>query len=211
MTIPRNLSTLAPYVSTTGVLSVTGGGSGVISSTGSGSLVLNTSPTLVTPNLGTPTFLTLTSATGLPVSTGISGLGTGVATALAVAVNTAGGLNTIDGAATLSNKRITPRVWPQSANATTYAIDTNSYDMVYITSQTATITTITTTGTPVQGQKLWISITGTASVGFTLSSTNFEISTAIATLPTTTSGTARLDMGFVWNTETSKWRCVAVA
>jgi hypothetical protein len=33
--------------------------------------------------LGTPTSLTLTSATGLPVSTGISGLGTGVATFLA--------------------------------------------------------------------------------------------------------------------------------
>ena len=33
--------------------------------------------------LGTPSSATLTNATGLPVSTGISGLGTGVATALA--------------------------------------------------------------------------------------------------------------------------------
>jgi hypothetical protein len=44
----------------------------------------------VTPALGTPTSVTLTNATGLPVSTGISGLGTGVATALAVNVGTAG-------------------------------------------------------------------------------------------------------------------------
>lgn len=48
------------------------------------------SPTLVTPALGTPASGTLTSCTGLPVATGISGLGTGVATALAVNVGSAG-------------------------------------------------------------------------------------------------------------------------
>lgn len=42
-----------------------------------------TSPTLVTPALGTPSGGVLTNATGLPVSTGIAGLGTGVATFLA--------------------------------------------------------------------------------------------------------------------------------
>lgn len=41
------------------------------------------SPSLTTPALGTPSSATLTNATGLPVSTGISGLGTGVATFLA--------------------------------------------------------------------------------------------------------------------------------
>lgn len=42
-----------------------------------------TSPALVTPALGTPASGTLTNATGLPISTGVSGLGTGVATFLA--------------------------------------------------------------------------------------------------------------------------------
>ena len=42
-----------------------------------------TSPTLTTPDLGTPSAGTLTNATGLPISTGVSGLGTGVATFLA--------------------------------------------------------------------------------------------------------------------------------
>jgi len=45
--------------------------------------VLLTDATLTTPILGTPQSGTLTSCTGLPVSTGISGLGTGVATFLA--------------------------------------------------------------------------------------------------------------------------------
>jgi len=59
-------------------------------STGSGDIVLATSPTLVTPNLGTPSAATLTNATGLPVSTGISGFGTGVAAALGVNIGSAG-------------------------------------------------------------------------------------------------------------------------
>lgn len=51
--------------------------------TGTGAAVFATSPTLVTPVLGTPSSGTLTSCTGLPISTGVSGLGTGVATFLA--------------------------------------------------------------------------------------------------------------------------------
>jgi hypothetical protein len=41
--------------------------------TGTGSAVFATSPTLVTPILGTPTSATLTNATGLPLTTGVTG------------------------------------------------------------------------------------------------------------------------------------------
>lgn len=64
-------------------LPVASGGTGVTTSTGTGSVVLSNSPTLVTPALGTPASATLTNATGLPISTGVSGLGANVATFLA--------------------------------------------------------------------------------------------------------------------------------
>jgi hypothetical protein len=57
-----------------------------------------TSPTLTTPVLGTPSSGTLTNCTGLPVSTGISGLGSNVATALATNVGSSGAFVTNEGA-----------------------------------------------------------------------------------------------------------------
>jgi hypothetical protein len=81
----------------TGILPVANGGTGISTSTGSGSVVLSTSPTLVTPILGTvtsgnisnctstsmqlvtpvlgtPTSVTLTNAIGLPLTTGVTGV-----------------------------------------------------------------------------------------------------------------------------------------
>jgi hypothetical protein len=61
---------LTPSTGTTGAITLAGtlavanGGTGVTTSTGSGSNVLSTSPTLVTPLLGTPTSGTLTNCTG---------------------------------------------------------------------------------------------------------------------------------------------------
>lgn len=71
---------------TTGVITSLTDSAGIAANisdeTGSGALVFASSPTLVTPALGTPSSATLTNATGLPISTGVSGLGTGVATFL---------------------------------------------------------------------------------------------------------------------------------
>lgn len=96
-----------------------------------------------------------------------------------------------------------------SSNATSYAINADTYATFDITNQTATITGITFTGTPSRDQTLWISITGTTAVAFTLDGTDFEASTLA--LPTTTVSTDRLDIGFVYNSATSKFRLVAQA
>ena len=107
---------------------------------------------------------------------------------------------------TLTNKRLTPRVGTVSSSATP-TINTDNYDVFTITALAVDITSMTTnlSGTPTDGQKLLIAITGTAARAITWGA-SFEASTIA--LPTTTVSTNRLDVGFIWNAATSKWRCI---
>ncbi len=116
---------------------------------------------------------------------------------------------TLAGTETLTNKRVTPRVSTTTSSATP-TINTDNVDIYGLTAQAADITSFTTnlSGTPTDGQKLWIYIVGTAARAITWGA-SFEASTVA--LPTTTVTTNRLDVGFVWNAATSKWRCVATA
>jgi hypothetical protein len=76
--------------------------------------------------LGTPSSGTLTSATGLPISTGVSGLGTGVATAAAVNTNANGGFPTTTGVTTW-----TPTISTDATPGTpTYTTRVGSYEKI---------------------------------------------------------------------------------
>ena len=117
---------------------------GVISDeTGSGSLVFATSPTLVTPVLGTPTSITLTNGTGLPVSgitaststaLGVGSVELGHATDTTIARVSAGvasieGVNivTTSSTDTLTNKTLTTPVISSPKISSTYTAKTAAY------------------------------------------------------------------------------------
>ena len=165
------------------------------------------SPTFLTPVLGTPSSGTLTSCTGLPVSTGISGLGTNVATALGNTANATGGFTTINGTATLTNKRIDPRV-SSAASASSVTPDISSYDQYNFTALAAGLTINAPTGTPVDGNKLMFRIldNGT-SRALTWNATYTAIG---VTLPSATTVSKTTYVGCVYNTNNTRWDVVAV-
>lgn len=112
-------------------------------------------------------------------------------------------------ASSISNSRIFIRTGTTTSSATP-TINTDNIDYYFITALSGDITSFTTnlTGTPYEGQKLHISIIGTATRNITWGA-SFEASTV--PLPTATSGTNRLDVGFIYNSSSSKWRCLATA
>lgn len=118
---------------------------------------------------------------------------------------------TLAGTETLSNKRVTRRAVTVTQSATP-TINTDNTDLAYITGLAQAITSMTTnlSGTPVNGDLLWVSITDNGTARAIAWGASFE-SSGNVTLPTTTVLGVRLDVLLAWNTVTSKWRCIAVA
>lgn len=109
---------------------------------------------------------------------------------------------------TLTNKRLIVAALLISSNSATPTINTDTASVVHITAQAANITSMTTnlSGTPNESDALRISITPTAAITVAWGS-KFEASTGTPLVTSFASG-VRYDMGFFWNTETSKWRAV---
>ena len=120
------------------------------------------------------------------------------------------GKASLAGAETLTNKRITSRITTITSSATP-TINTDNCDAVTITALAEAITSFTTnlSGTPTNFQKLIIRIKDNGTARAIAWGTSFEAK-GVA-LPTTTVISKVLTVGFIYDTVTSKWGCVAVA
>lgn len=173
--------------------------------TGTGAAVFANTPTLVTPVLGTPTSGTLTNCTGLPVSTGVSGLGTNVATFLATpsSANLAAALTdeTGTGAAVFANtpSLVTPDIGAATGTSlvATGAIRSStvtalsgtspaslnpSLGYVYTFNPGSNATFTITAASGLAGQRVTIVITTTSTTSCTITfGTNFKSQGTLAT------------------------------
>lgn len=112
--------------------------------------------------------------------------------------------------ATLTNKRVTPRVLTVSSTATP-AINTDSYDFVTILSLATNITSMTSglTGTPTDGQKLMIKFKDNGTSRTIAWGTSFQ-SSGVGTLLAATVINKIHHVGLIWDAGVSKWVCLAV-
>ena len=165
-----------------------------------------TSPTLVTPVLGTPSSGTLTSCTGLPVSTGVSGLGTNVATflatpssanlAAALTDETGTGLAVFATSPTLTTATITSLVETKTAPTISSGTLTLNCSLgnVFAVSLNAAITTLTISNIPTTGNAFGITLAFTMDGTARAVTWGASIKWASGTSPTLTSTNAKVDI-----------------
>jgi len=195
--------------------------------TGSGSIVLATTPTLVTPVLGVATAtsingLTITSSTGtltvtnaktLSVSNTLTLAGTDSTTMTFPSTSTTvaglGTTQTFTATNTFSQVNYTNNAVTVTSNAGTVPI---TYRLNTFTNSSAATMAITMAVTSaVDGQMSIVRIYDFSAAAQTIGWTNTENSTV--SVPTTSNGstTLPLTVGFMYNGQTSKWRCIASA
>ena len=144
---------------------------------------------------------------GAGVAPSTTTTGTGVVTALGNAANATGGFTTINGTATLTNKRIDPRV-VSAASASSLTPDVSAADMYAYTALAAGLTINAPIGTPVDGTKLMFRLldNGT-SRALTWNATYTPIG---VTLPTATTLSKTTYVGCIYNANNTRWDVVAV-
>lgn len=133
--------------------------------------------------------------------------GTGVVTAIGNATNGTGGFVVTDGTATLTNKRIDPRV-SSAATATSVTPDISAFDQYAFTALADNLTINAPIGTPVNGNKLIFRILDNG-VQRTLN-WNGTYTAIGVTLPTDTTVNKMLYVGCIYNAANTRWDVVAV-
>lgn len=156
------------------VTSVSGTSNQIAASATTGDIVLSlpSGVTLTAPALGTPASGTLTNCTGVPVSTGVSGLGTGVATLLA---STPTGTSNLVGAT--SPTLVTPNIGTPSAGTLTSCTGLPIAGIASLGTGVSTLMAGTSSGT--------VGLAGTTSPTFITPVLGAATATSIAFNPTT--------------------------
>lgn len=139
--------------------------------------------------------------------------GTGVVTALGNNANTAGGFTTIDGTATLTNKRITQRCNAQTTTASPFAWNSDSYDQQSFSALANALTINADAGTPTDGQRAIFRIedNGTARALTWTTGSSKAFRAIGVTLPTTTVINKTVYVGCIYNAADDRWDAVAVS
>jgi hypothetical protein len=183
-------------------------------STGTGDFVRETSPTLVTPALGTPTALVATNATGTA-----AGLTSGITLALksatttvdvsAAAAPTSGQVLTATAGttATWQTPAASAPAVNSQASASSITPDVDTYDVYALTALAANLTINAPTGTPTDAQQLTIRIKDNSTVR-TLTWNAAFTAPAVGQLPTSTVDDTVMYLVFWWNASSSKWELV---
>lgn len=213
-TVGSGLSFSAGTLSNTGVTAYPG--AGIPNSTGSawgtsygvsgtGDVALTTSPTFVTPVLGTPTSGTLTNCTGLPISSGVSGLGANVATFLATpsSANLASAVSDETGSGALvfgtSPTLTTPTNTGLRETQTTPTISSGTLTLncsvgnVFAVALNANITTLSFTNVPTSGTAYALTLSFTADGTARTVTWGASVKWPGGTAPTLTSTNAKVD------------------
>lgn len=111
---------------------------------------------------------------------------------------------------TLTNKRRTPRV-SSTANTATLTPEIDTYDVFHVTALSGAITIANhSTSTPADGETMRIRLLDNGTARAITFGSNYVAKGGIA-LPTTTTLSKNMEMGFEWNANLSKWNLVALA
>lgn len=195
--------------------------------TTSTNIVFSTSPTLVTPTLGVATATSIngnTFTTGTYTLTGTAGKtlnftntltfsGTDSTTmtfpTTSASIARTDAAQTFTGTQTLSQIVTTSNAITATSNAATVPI--TSRISTVTNSSAATLTITITTASAVDGMMLMVRVLDFSGVAQTITWVNTENSTVSVPVTSNGSTTLPLTVGFQFNSNTTKWRCVGLA